>query len=242
LTTAANNNSELQQLPLGLGHTFFVTGIGTDIGKTIAAAILTEALETDYWKPVQAGFNEGTDSEFIRSVISNKKTIIHPETYKLKLAASPHIAAREEGIEISCNRIYEDHKKIINNQQSTINNQLSIVNHQLSIIIEGAGGLMAPLNENEFVIDLIKKLNAKVVLVSRNYLGSINHSLLTASVCKQYNIDVLGWMFNDHYMNYENEIVQWSGYPKICSIPFAEKIDAAFIYEQAATIKSTLNL
>ncbi|MEO8712198.1 MAG: AAA family ATPase, partial [Parafilimonas sp.] len=99
---------------------------------------------------------------------------------------------------------------------------------------------MVPLNENEFVIDLIKKLNAKVVLVSRNYLGSINHSLLTAGVCKQHNIDVLGWMFNDHYMNYENEIVQWSGYPKICSISFAEKIDAAFIHEQAAAIKSNL--
>ena len=78
-------------------NSIFVTGIGTDVGKTIAAAILAEALEADYWKPVQAGFDRGTDSEFIRSVISNKKTIVHPETYKLKLAASPHIAASGNG-------------------------------------------------------------------------------------------------------------------------------------------------
>jgi dethiobiotin synthetase len=96
---------------------------------------------------------------------------------------------------------------------------------------------MVPLNENEFVIDLVKKLNAKVILVSRNYLGSINHSLLTAAVCKQNNIEVLGWIFNDHYMNYEDEIVQWSGCPKIISIPFSENPDREFIYSQSILIK-----
>lgn len=213
-------------------NTIFVTGIGTDVGKTIAAAILTEALEADYWKPIQAGFDEGTDSEFVQSVISNKKTIIHPETYKLKLAASPHIAAKAEGIEIDIDTIF----------QQFLNIQSSIVNRQLPIIIEGAGGLMVPVNENEFVLDLIKKLNAKIVLVSRNYLGSINHSLLTAAVCKQNNLNVSGWIFNDHYMNYEDEIVRWSGYPKIASIPFTKKIDATFIAEQAAAIKYNIKL
>src|SRR3954468_11196681 len=193
-------------------NTIFITGTGTDVGKTIAATILTEALEADYWKPVQAGFDEGTDSTFIQSVITNKKTIIHRETYKLKLAASPHIAAREEGVEVELDKIYEDYLEIVNSQSS-------ILNRQLYIIIEGAGGLMVPLNENEFVIDLIKKLNSKVILVSRNYLGSINHSLLTASVCKQNNLNVLGWIFNDHYMNSEDEIVHWSGYKKIPSFP-----------------------
>lgn len=217
-------------------NTIFITGIGTDVGKTIAAAILTEALQADYWKPIQAGFDEGTDSEFITSVISNKATVIHPEAYKLKLAASPHIAAREEGIEINPDKIYEHYSKIINSQQSIINNQDLTVN----LIIEGAGGLLVPINENEFVIDLIKKLNVKVVLVSRNYLGSINHSLLTASVCKQHSIDVLGWIFNDQYMNYEEEIINWSGYPKIGSVPFTKKMDAAFIYKQAALIRSNL--
>src|SRR4030095_9325514 len=108
-------------------NTIFITGIGTDVGKTIAAAILAEALEADYWKPVQAGFDEGTDSEFIQSVISNKKTIVYPETYKLKLPASPHIAAREEGINIDLEKISEDYLKIINDQ-SNINCQSSTVN------------------------------------------------------------------------------------------------------------------
>ena len=227
-------------------NTIFITGIGTDVGKTMAAAILAEALEADYWKPVQAGYKEGTDSTFMHAVISNDKTVIHPETYKLKLAASPHLAARDEGIKIDLDNIYRDYLSIVNSEWSMVNNEfLNIDGSQTHhspltthhLIIEGAGGLMVPLNENEFVIDLVKKLNAKVILVSRNYLGSINHSLLTAAVCKQNNIEVLGWIFNDHYMNYEDEIVQWSGCPKIISIPFIENPDREFIYSQSILIK-----
>lgn len=207
-------------------NNIFITGIGTGIGKTIVSAIVTEALQANYWKPIQAGFDEGTDSEFIASLISNSTTKILPEVYKLKKAASPHIAAKEEGIEISL--------------QSIINYQLSIVHSKNPCIIEGAGGILVPLNSNEFIIDLIKKINAKVILVSRNYLGSINHSLLTAAICKQNHIDVLGWIFNDQYLDYENEIVEWSGYPKIATIPFTEKIDKQFIKEQAIIVNKTL--
>lgn len=224
------NNSPLGERGI---NTIFITGTGTDIGKTIAAAVLTEALEADYWKPVQAGFDEGTDSTLIQNIISNKRTTIHPETYKLKLAASPHIAAREERIKIEPDKIYNDYLKIVNGQTT---HHSPLTTHNL--VIEGAGGLMVPLNESKFVIDLIKKLNAKVILVSRNYLGSINHSLLTAAVCKQNNIDVLGWMFNDHYMHYEDEIVRWSGYPKIASLPFSKNMDAMFIKEQACIVKT----
>ncbi|MGN6355414.1 MAG: dethiobiotin synthase [Parafilimonas sp.] len=212
-----------------MGQTIFITGTGTDVGKTVAAAILTEALEADYWKPVQAGFDAGTDSTCIQSLISNSYTTIHPETYKLKLPASPHIAAREEGIKIELSEIEKDYLKIINNRALTPH-----------LVIEGAGGLIVPLNENEFVLDLIKKLKAKVILVSRNYLGSINHSLLTAQVCKAHDVDVLGWVFNDHYMNYEDEIVQWSGYKKLASLPFTNNVTAGFVKEQAAILKSNL--
>lgn len=217
-------------------NTIFVTGIGTDVGKTVAAAILCEALEADYWKPVQVGFDNGTDALFLKSLITNKQTFIHPETYKLQLAASPHIAARKEGIKIDINKIYEDYEKIINTQLPSVNGERSSVN----LIIEGAGGLMVPLNEKEFVIDLIKKLNAKVVLVSKNYLGSINHSLLTASVCKENNLDVLGWMFNEDYMNYEEDIEEWSGFSKIATVPTCENINAFFIQQQALLIKHEL--
>ncbi|MGI8951896.1 MAG: dethiobiotin synthase [Chitinophagaceae bacterium] len=204
----------------------FITGIGTAIGKTVVAAIVTEALKADYWKPVQAGFSEGTDSLMVKNLISNSVTKIHDEIYKLKLAASPHIAAREEGIVINIETIY--------NKFLT----LSTVNHQL--IIEGAGGLLVPLNDNEFVIDLIKKLNAKVILVSRNYLGSINHSLLTAEVCRAKNIDVIGWIFNDQYLHYEDEIVRWSNFKKIASIPKTNKVNKKFIQQQALLIKEKL--
>lgn len=211
-------------------NTIFVTGIGTDVGKTISAAILTEALEADYWKPVQAGYDEGTDALTVQSLISNKKTVIHKETYKLKLPASPHIAAREESIKIDLNKIEEDFFKITN----------ELADSQRYLIVEGAGGIMVPLNESEFVISLVKKLNAKVVLVSRNYLGSINHSLLTAAVCKQYGLDVLGWIFNDRFMQYENEIAGWSGYPVLATIPFAINVNVEFIKQQASVLKQKL--
>lgn len=203
----------------------FITGIGTGIGKTVVSAIVTEALQADYWKPIQAGFEEGTDSELVKSLISNTKTTIHPEVYKLKMPASPHIAARKEGVEISLKRIVK------NSPYAPLGD---------GGIIEGAGGIMVPLNDKEFVIDLIEQLKAKVILVSRNYLGSINHSLLTASICKQRGIEVIGWIFNDQYLDYENEIVEWSGYPKIASIPWAEKIDKAFVLQQAELIKEGL--
>jgi dethiobiotin synthetase len=222
----------------------FITGIGTDVGKTIVSAIIAEALHADYWKPVQAGNENGTDGEWVQKMLTNSVSKIHQETYKLKLAASPHIAAREEGVKIDLDTIKEDFFEIrnknleIRNQEIEVGQRPSISNHHL--IIEGAGGLLVPLNEKQFVIDLIKKLQAKVILVSRNYLGSINHSLLTAAVCRQNNIDVIGWIFSDQYLSYEDEIVRWSGFPKIASIPFSEKIDKEFISLQANACKASL--
>lgn len=204
----------------------FITGIGTGVGKTVTAAIITEALQAHYWKPVQAGFDDGTDALAVKDLISNSATVIHPEVYKLQLPASPHIAARAENITISLDAIVQTCS------------QLTIHNSQL--VIEGAGGLLVPLNDDEFILDLIKKLDARVILVSRNYLGSINHSLLTAEVCKANNIDVMGWVFNDQYMQYEAEIEKWSGYKKIGSVPAATTIDKTFVKEQALLIKEQL--
>jgi dethiobiotin synthetase len=196
----------------------FISGIGTGIGKTLIAAIITEALEADYWKPVQAGFETGTDSEWIRSMISNKVTAIHPEAYTFQLAASPHIAARQENQRIGLQRIRQEYQKIKSGRP---------------LVIEGAGGLMVPLNETDFVIDLIKELDARVILVSRHYLGSINHSLLTASVCRSAGLDVAGWVFNDNYLDYSAEIVAWSGYPALFSLPLLPRVDAASVSQAA---------
>lgn len=201
----------------------FVTGIGTGVGKTLVSAILTRALEADYWKPVQAGFEDGTDSEYVQVAIDGTGSVIHPEVYKLRLPASPHIAARQEGVDISIEKICAS---------------IPVINRNL--IIEGAGGLMVPLNETAFVADLIKALNAKVILVSRNYLGSINHSLLTAKVCRDMNLPVIGWIFNDQYLDYEEEIVRWSDIPKIATVPYSETTDGAFINSQAMALKERL--
>jgi dethiobiotin synthetase len=202
----------------------FVTGIGTGIGKTFISAMLAKALEADYWKPVQAGYKEGTDSEYVQKTLSGTGSVIHPEVYKLKLPASPHIAAREEGVTISIEKICQ---------------QIPSINRNL--IIEGAGGLLVPLNETAFVADLIKALDAKVILISRNYLGSINHSLLTARVCREMNLPVLGWIFNDQYLDYEEEIVRWSNFPKIASVPFLKTENGIFIDDaQTAAINKQL--
>ncbi len=202
----------------------FITGIGTEIGKTLVSAIIVEALKADYWKPIQAGLDEGSDNEKVKKLISNKTSVFYEELYKLKLPASPHIAARQEDNRINL----DDIKSRCRNIQSNC------------LIIEGAGGLMVPLNEKEFIIDLIEALQAKVILVSRNYLGSINHSLVTAALCKQRKLNVAGWMFNDQYLQYEEEIAAWSGYPKIASIPYTQNVTPAFIEEQANKIREPL--
>lgn len=206
-----------------MGNRIFITGIGTGVGKTVVAAILAEALGADYWKPVQAGEEGGTDSSWVRDHIMSRDRVVHREAYTLKLPASPHIAAREENMSLA----------VIN-----IRNMMPATTKPL--VMEGAGGLLVPLNEKEFMLDLAKALDATVVLVSRNYLGSINHSLLTARVCRQAGLKVAGWVFNDQYMNYEEEIVQWSGYPRLASIPYKENPDRAFIQEQAARWKENL--
>ena len=201
----------------------FITGTGTNVGKTLIAAIVTEALGADYWKPVQAGFSEGTDSIFVEQLISNNKTKIHPELYKFKMAASPHLAAKAENTKIIL-------KDILHHLPRTKN----------QLIIEGAGGLMVPLNKKEFVLHLIKKLKAKVIIVSKNELGSINHSLLTAAVLKKEKADVAGWIFNEEYLHYENEIEKWSGYPIIASVKHLKDITKESIKAEAENMKTLL--
>ena len=218
----------------------FITGIGTGIGKTLVSAIVTEALDAMYWKPVQAGFEEGTDTEWVGERISHPDTRLIPETYKLALPASPHIAARHEGISISLDKIVGQWHSI---RSGAAPNHTVTPHHGAAprpIVIEGAGGLLAPLNSEQFVLDLVKQLEATVILVSRNYLGSINHSLLTATVCRAHNIRVAGWIFNDQYLQYESEIAQWSAIPAIASIPFRDQPDKEFVGAQAKSIRPAL--
>ncbi|MBK7183219.1 MAG: dethiobiotin synthase [Bacteroidetes bacterium] len=155
----------------------FVTGIGTDVGKTLVSSILVEALQADYWKPVQTGSFFSTDTAKVQKWISNTVSQIHPETYCLKQYMSPHAAAELEGTEIKLENI-------------------NIPATDKTLIIEGAGGLMVPLNRSEFMIDMITKFDAEVILVVQNYLGSINHTLLSVEALKSRGLNVLGLIFN----------------------------------------------
>lgn len=153
-----------------------IVGIHTGIGKTICSAIICESLGYDYWKPVQAGDLDQTDSMVVKNLVSNKNCQIHAERYILKTPASPHYAAELDNITISLN-------------------DFEIPKTTQPVLVETAGGIMSPLSSEALNIDLITYLKLPVILVSNNYLGSINHTLLTYELLCQKKINILGIVF-----------------------------------------------
>ena len=201
----------------------FITGIGTDVGKTIAAAIITESLEADYWKPIQAGDLENSDSHKISKYLSNSKSIIHPNSYQLNTPASPHFAAQIDGITIDKNKIIEP----------KTNNHL---------VIEGAGGVLVPLNDSDCIIDLIQP-DYKIIVVSRHYLGSINHTLMTIEVLKSRKLDVAGIIFSGNQnIATETIILKKTGIKMIGKIEEEPYFDKNVIKEYADLFKENLLL
>lgn len=199
----------------------FITGIGTDVGKTIASAIITEALEADYWKPVQAGDLDDSDSHKIRRYISNAKTHIFPNAYALNTPASPHYAAELDGSSINLSDIREPKTK----------------NH---LVIEGAGGIFVPLNENDTIADLIQP-DYKVVIVSRHYLGSINHTLLTIEALKNRSCTIAGIVFNgDENTASERIILNKSGLSMLGRIGNEPYFDENVVAEYADAFRPEL--
>ena len=201
----------------------FVTGIGTSVGKTITACVLAEALRADYWKPVQCGDLGNSDTDIIRKLISNTKTVFHKETFAFKTPASPHLAASLEGVDICLNDFELPKSKNI-------------------IIIEGAGGLMVPLNnKGDMMIDLIKHLGSDVIIVSQNYLGSINHTLLTYNALKIANVKIAGIVFNgDENIETESFILKYTGLPNIGNVRTEETFTKELILNYAASFNINL--
>ena len=196
----------------------FITGIGTDIGKTIVSAIITEALHADYWKPVQSGELHNTDTMKVKQLVSNSKTIFHTERFRLQQPLSPHAAAEIDGVEIQL-------KDFLLPKTD---------NH---LIIEGAGGLMVPLNNQLLIADLIKHFEASVILVSRNYLGSINHTLLTIQELRRRNIPIIGIVFNgEHTQQIENYIQQFTQLPILFRVNMESIINKQTILKYANKI------
>lgn len=200
----------------------FITGIGTDVGKTIVSAIVTESLQADYWKPVQAGDLDNSDSHKIKKYISNNKTVVHSNSYKLNIPASPHLAAQLDEVTIDLKKIKEPKTK----------------NH---LVIEGAGGLLVPLNDKDSIIDLIQP-DYKVIVVSRHYLGSINHTLLTLEVLRQKGIETAGIIFNGTEVPSTEEVVlQRTGVKMIGRIEEEPYFDKNIVLQYADDFRENLN-
>ena len=201
---------------------YFITGISTEVGKTIVSAIVTEALEADYWKPIQSGDLHYSDTDKVKGLISNSKSDFHCNSYALETPMSPHASAEIDGITIDIKNIKEPKTK----------------NH---LVIEGAGGLLVPLNETDTIADLILPQD-KVILVSRHYLGSINHTLSSIECIRSRGLNLYGVLFMGEQHPTTEDIIQKMGQVKVIGrIDWEPYIDHHVISEYAALIEDELN-
>lgn len=200
---------------------YFVTAIGTDSGKTVISAILTETLKADYWKPIQAGMPR--DTATVEALVTNGVSNFHREQYLLNTPASPHAAAKIDEVTIALD-------------------QFKIPDTDRDLVIEGAGGILVPLNDSDFVIDMVSLFQAQIILVANLYLGSINHTLLTIEALKQRKLSVKGLIFNGP-PNPESEsiILKHSGYRCLLKIPQEPIIDTTIIKKYAEALGNSWN-
>lgn len=201
---------------------YIVSAIDTNMGKTIVSAILAEALSAMYWKPIQSGDLENSDSKKIAALTEGVSII--PEAIKLKLAASPHLSAKEEGIKLT-------------------REQFSLPLTEGNLIVEGAGGLLVPLNDDGFLlVELFKDWQLPVILICRNYLGSINHTLLSIEALKQRTIPIAGLIYvGDAHEPSESIIAKIGKVPTLARIPFVSNPDKEFVKKEAQRLKPILD-
>lgn len=199
---------------------YFVTAIGTDSGKTFISAIITKALKADYWKPIQAGFP--TDSEAIKRLLG-ETTTIHPERYVLNTPASPHMAAAIDKVEIKISDFELPRKE------------------SEHLVIEGAGGILVPINEKDYVIDLAQSMGCEVILVCDLYLGSINHSLLSINELKRRGLSLKGIVFNgDANPDSERIIEKVAGVPVLLRVAKEAEVTADTVEKYAVKLSKNL--
>ena len=199
---------------------YFITGIGTEVGKTVVSAIVAEALQSSYWKPIQAGDLDNSDSHKIAAYTKNVTVL--KEQFRLTQPMSPHAAADIDGVEIRPN-------------------QIKIPSVEGNLLIEGAGGLMVPFNNHgQTWLDWLKIVQLPVIVVSRHYLGSINHTLMTLELLKQSNIQVDLLVFVGDKNSATEEIIlnQYQGQYWF-RVPMVETIDKDFVSQQADLLRST---
>lgn len=177
----------------------FVTGTDTGVGKSLVCAVLMAGLPCKYWKPIQSGLEEKTDTEWIREVTGLSAECFFPETYRLKAPLSPHASAAREGVFIELDSFH-----------------LPATADSEHLIVEGAGGIMVPLNDRHFMLDLMRSLNIPVLLVARSTLGTINHTLLSLEQLRRHGMNVLGVVMNGPKNGSNKEAIQRYGNVHVC--------------------------
>lgn len=194
-------------------RTFIVSGTDTNVGKTVLAALLTLALDASYWKPIQSGLVGKTDTELVREWTGLPPGRFVPEVYRLRAPRSPHLAAALEGVRIDPAR-------------------LTLPTDRGPLVVEGAGGLLVPLNEAMLEIDLFRQWGAPIVLAAGSGLGTINHTLLSIEAIHSRGLPLKGVVFlgePDH--DNEAAVSRFSGAPVLGRVPRLERIDAAALHE-----------
>ncbi|ALM21014.1 ATP-dependent dethiobiotin synthetase BioD [Nonlabens sp. MIC269] len=200
---------------------YFITGIGTDVGKTVVAAIVTQALKADYWKPVQSGLDT-TDKGTVASLVDNDQSYFHEESYRLNTPMSPHKSAEIDNVLIDLQQIKRPHTN----------------NH---LVIEGAGGLLVPLNQDKTIADLILP-DDKIIVVSSGYLGSINHTLLTVESLKSRGLTCSGIIYNHVDLDGTIEVIEkMTGVPTLGHLKKENEINKQIINQYAQEFKETLH-
>ena len=193
-----------------------VAGIGTEVGKTVISAVLCEALEADYWKPIASGTDDGPpDGEIVAGLIQRGSERVHPTRYLFRKSLSPHIAAAMEGVEIQIS-------------------DLQLPETSAPLVVELAGGVFVPINDSATNLDLLQAFGLPVVVVSKHYLGSINHTLLTLEVLRSRGCQVLGVIFNGEELPDTERIIVQLGRVKVLGrVPSLKSLSSSQIIGNA---------
>jgi len=194
---------------------YFVTGTDTNVGKTVLSALLVAALDARYWKPVQTGAVEGTDRESVRKWAGISDDLLPSERYRFDPPVSPHLAAREAGIELHLDDF-----------------ELPAARVDAKWIVEGAGGVMAPINTSELMRDLMRRIGFPVIIAARTALGTINHTLLTIAALRELRLPICGVvMIGEENVQNRDAIEHYGNVRVIGHIPLLKTITRATLLE-----------
>ena len=234
-----------------IDQNFIVAGTDTGIGKTTLAALLMLALDGRYWKPVQSGMDGETDSEAVLRITGLPADRILPEAYRLTRPLSPDQSARYDGITIDPARLALPNLseapryaggsdavsgRSIERPSNDLSSDSSFISHPSSLIIESAGGLMVPFNDDLLQIDLFPRWGAPVVLAARSVLGTLNHTLLSIEALRSRAIPLAGIVLIGHeHPDNMATLERWSDAPIVGTIPYLASITRAALLDVYAT-------